>query len=763
MSLPNPLVILGQTYQSLTIPVGELVEIYQGGIASAFDDQGGLIEVFSGGVASDTFVESGGVVSVASGGAFSGGYLSFSGVFLATTISSGGIVSGGGLMVNNVADYGLISGLTLSNAFVSVYAGGVGAGLTLGQGGDLALQSGGVALDLTVASGGYAIVSQGGLVSGALVANNLTVKGGGEVIGAQVVSSGMVTVSTGGSVMSSVVSNGGALVLQDTDQVSGVTVSSGGVLDLSLDVAYLTSLTVAPSPSSGSTTVDGATVLAGGAIVYGSATVAGTVVLPTGALASAVVVQGPGTLEGAGTVVGVTRQYHGADPNQVDGVISGITLGAAFDPGGLTILNYAQGTSNGSAFDIDVRYGSLTVNPGTLLSGAVIDTDGSLIVSQGGIAQGVSLEHGAIIELPAVSATSVQLAGSQLEVFSGGIVVETIGLAGDVSALQLTTSVVLGAYHVYSTFISATQATVRADLEADGVSDILIENTAGAVVAGQVGVGLQESYLRIAGLGPEWSILGVGDFQGGAAPDFLMERTGGALVIGALAGGQTTYTQIGVLSPASTFEAVLDNLGGGGQSGFIVKAPGGALQLGAMIRGSLEYTPLGGLGPEWKFVGAGDFLGDGQPQFLIQNTNGAVVVGEIDYPYTSPINAPQVPLDAFDATSVAYARVAALGLEWSIVETGDFLGDGKTDFLMENTSGAVVAGEVGSSGQANYTTLGGLGPEWSFVGAGDYTGVGRDGFLIENSAGALVIGLMTNGHLSYTSVGGLGPEWKFHG
>ena len=47
-----------------------------------------------------------------------------------------------------------------------------------------------------------------------------------------------------------------------------------------------------------------------------------------------------------------------------------------------------------------------------------------------------------------------------------------------------------------------------------------------------------------------------------------------------------------------------------------------------MVNGQAEYTLLTGLGSEWKFVGAGDYLGEGHDQFLIENTAGAVVIGD---------------------------------------------------------------------------------------------------------------------------------------
>jgi hypothetical protein len=106
--------------------------------------------------------------------------------------------------------------------------------------------------------------------------------------------------------------------------------------------------------------------------------------------------------------------------------------------------------------------------------------------------------------------------------------------------------------------------------------------------------------------------------------------------------------------------------------------------------------------------------------------------------------------------------VGALGSEWSFEETGHFLGGAKSDFLIENTSGAVVVGEVGANHQASYTQVAALGSEWTFVGAGDYLGEGHDQFLIENTSGAIVVGDWMAGAIHFTQVGGLGPEWHFH-
>ena len=86
------------------------------------------------------------------------------------------------------------------------------------------------------------------------------------------------------------------------------------------------------------------------------------------------------------------------------------------------------------------------------------------------------------------------------------------------------------------------------------------------------------------------------------------------------------------------------------------------------------------------------------------------------------------------ARSYGSTTVAALGPEWTFDGSGDFLGDGKSQFLIENTAAPSIVGEVSGS-TASYTPVAALGPEWKFVGAGDFLGLGKDQFLIENTSG----------------------------
>ncbi len=101
---------------------------------------------------------------------------------------------------------------------------------------------------------------------------------------------------------------------------------------------------------------------------------------------------------------------------------------------------------------------------------------------------------------------------------------------------------------------------------------------------------------------------------------------------------------------------------------------------------------------------------------------------------------------------VTYHSFASLAAGWQVIGSGDFLGVGEDQFLVQNlSSGAVDIGRVSAAtnGQAALTPFASLGA-WKVVGTGDYLGLGRDEFLIENASGALYTGT-ASGQVTYHS------------
>ncbi len=280
------------------------------------------------------------------------------------------------------------------------------------------------------------------------------------------------------------------------------------------------------------------------------------------------------------------------------------------------------------------------------------------------------------------------------------------------------------------------------DFNGDQKSDFLIENTAGAVVVGEVGASGVAATTQVGALGPEWSFHGAGDFLGDGNTGFLIQNTAGAVVVGEVVDGNSSYTTIAGLGSEWSFHGVGDFLGSG-KSDFLIENTAGQVVVGEVSGGQAGYTTVGALGPEWKFVGSGDFNGDSITDFLIENTAGAVVVGEVTN------------------GQAVYTQVAALGAEWKFEGVGDFLGDGVDQFLIENTAGTVAIGHV-IDGTATYTDIANLGPEWKFEGVGYFLGEGHEQFLIENASGVVDVGDYSNGQIHYTQVASLGAEWMFH-
>jgi hypothetical protein len=55
------------------------------------------------------------------------------------------------------------------------------------------------------------------------------------------------------------------------------------------------------------------------------------------------------------------------------------------------------------------------------------------------------------------------------------------------------------------------------------------------------------------GLGPEWHFVGAGDYSGSGQDSFLIENNAGAVVAGTIVGGAARYASIGGLGPEWRF------------------------------------------------------------------------------------------------------------------------------------------------------------------------------------------------------------------
>jgi uncharacterized protein (DUF2141 family) len=81
------------------------------------------------------------------------------------------------------------------------------------------------------------------------------------------------------------------------------------------------------------------------------------------------------------------------------------------------------------------------------------------------------------------------------------------------------------------------------------------------------------------------------------------------------------------------------------------------------------------------------------------------------------------------------------GGTWSIVGTGDFNGDGKSDILWRDTGGNVAIWEMNGTTILNASTsfVANVPGTWSVFGNGDYNGDGRSDILWRDTSGNVAI------------------------
>jgi hypothetical protein len=220
-----------------------------------------------------------------------------------------------------------------------------------------------------------------------------------------------------------------------------------------------------------------------------------------------------------------------------------------------------------------------------------------------------------------------------------------------------------------------------ADTNGDGHSDILWRNisTGESYLYPMNGTQIlaSEGYLRTVA-DPNWTVAGIGDFDGDGKADILWRNT----------------------STGQNYIYFMD--------GTTIKPTEG------FIRTVADQS--------WKVAGIGDFDGDGKDDILWRNT----VTGE-NYLY---------PMDGLSIKATeGYVRTVA-DQNWRIAGIGDFDGDGKADILWRNSSSGQsylypMNGTSIKPGEGFLRTV--ADPSWKVAGVGDFDGDGKADIVWRNS------------------------------
>jgi feruloyl esterase len=188
------------------------------------------------------------------------------------------------------------------------------------------------------------------------------------------------------------------------------------------------------------------------------------------------------------------------------------------------------------------------------------------------------------------------------------------------------------------------------DFNGDGYADILWRNTSTGDLAIWEMNGTAIVNANTTGLGnvpTDWSVAGVGDFNGDGKADILWRNnTNGNVAIWLMNG--TTITN------AST-------------------------------------ATFGNMPTIWSVAGVGDFNGDGKSDILWRDASGDLAIWQ---------------MNGTTITNPSTTGVGNLSTVWSIAETGDFNGDGNSDILWRDTSGDIAVWYMNGTTIASGTGLG---------------------------------------------------------
>jgi hypothetical protein len=139
----------------------------------------------------------------------------------------------------------------------------------------------------------------------------------------------------------------------------------------------------------------------------------------------------------------------------------------------------------------------------------------------------------------------------------------------------------------------------------------------------------------------------------------------------------------------------------------------------------------------WEIVGTGDFNSDGKVDIFWRNK----ATGENVVWY----------MDGVTRTGWSYIEPAVSDLNWEIVGTGDFNGDGKTDILWRNKStGQDVVWFMNGVTYSSYAWLLEVTDlNWEIVGTDDFNGDGKTDILWrDKTTGQNIVWLMNGVALS---------------
>ncbi len=301
------------------------------------------------------------------------------------------------------------------------------------------------------------------------------------------------------------------------------------------------------------------------------------------------------------------------------------------------------------------------------------------------------------------------------------------------------------------------------DFNGDGTSDLLLFHDVGLLGSGLLNSSSLTAFDFLLQVDPAqgWTTSATGDFNGDNKSDILLYNTTTGEYRVIEVNGTTTVsdTVVGIIDPAfglSPFR--MADFDGDGHAEILVHDPTNGFTALLFFNAtggfsSFEFVTLVDVANNWALQDTGDFNGDQNADLVIFNTaSREVSIIEMNGSTTGPFT-PSFTLDP------------AVG--WTIVDTGDFTGDGRDGILLRSSTGALGFALMKGPLFHSITVFGGVLPGWEIINAGFYDA--------DNMMDLLIFDAPTGNLFSITNIGfntlvhnsilnlGVGSSWNYHG
>jgi hypothetical protein len=268
------------------------------------------------------------------------------------------------------------------------------------------------------------------------------------------------------------------------------------------------------------------------------------------------------------------------------------------------------------------------------------------------------------------------------------IVLQNANTAAVSAWLMNDTTIVEG--HTVATPVSSQQIVATGDLNGDGKADIILKNNStGAISVWMMNGTTLTSGSVISTPNIAWRVVGARDFNADGKDDLILQNSSTGAVALWRMNGSTLVAGVNLGTPgagAASRAIALGNLGGNAiifQNSSTNAISRWVVDSNSVVTSTLSIsTPAAG----WSPVTSGDFNDDGYGDLALQNSSTRAVA---------------VWLLNTTGTAIVQANVIATPApDWKLVGSGDYDGNGKSDLLLNNPLTNSVA-----QWQMNGTTL----------------------------------------------------------